>query len=124
MLTGRGVAQRVFDLQCEFKWTVKTSSPQARKAKLGRLRAEIVARSADIPEALSQDLAKPGGDPYPPEVDSMLTVIDEAVEHGSGHQVVARRAESNKQGPRAQIVPITNAMGGLSRSLMDHRSRP
>ena len=80
-MTGRGVAQRVFDLQSEYKWTVKTSSLQARKAKLGRLRAEIVARSADIQEALSQDLAKPGGDPYPPEVDSMLTVIDEAVEH-------------------------------------------
>ena len=26
--------------------------------------------------------------------------------------------------PRAHIVPITEAMGGVSRPLMDHRSRP
>jgi aldehyde dehydrogenase (NAD+) len=81
MSTGRDVAQRVLDLQSEYKWTAKTSTLQARKAKLGRLRAEIVARAADIQEALSQDLAKPGGDPYAPEVNSMLTAIDDAVEH-------------------------------------------
>ena len=33
---------------------------------------------------------------------------------GPPNQVVARRAESNKQGPRAQTVPITDTMGGLS----------
>lgn len=79
-MAGHDVAQRVFDLQSRHKWTAKTSSLQARRAKLARLRAEIVARAGDIQAALSQDLAKPGGDPYPQEVDSMLTAIDEAVE--------------------------------------------
>ena len=74
-------AQRIFDLQREYKWTAKTSSLQARKEMLSRLRKEIVDRAADIQGALSQDLAKPGGDPYTPEVHSMLTAIDEALEH-------------------------------------------
>ncbi len=74
-------AQRIFDLQREYKWTAKTSSPQVRKAKLSRLRGEIVDRAADIQGALSQDLAKPAGEPYAPEVHSMLTAIDDAVEH-------------------------------------------
>jgi hypothetical protein len=37
MAADRDEAQRIFDLECEYKWTAKTSSLHSRKAKLGRL---------------------------------------------------------------------------------------
>jgi len=73
--------RRVFQLQSEHKWAAKTSSLSERQDKLSRLRSEIVARANDIQAALSADLAKPGRTPYAPEVESMLTAIDDAVAH-------------------------------------------
>ena len=76
-----GYIQRAFQLQSEHKWAAKTSSLSGRQDKLSRLRSEIIARANDIQAALSADLAKPGQSPYAPEVESMLTAIDDAVDH-------------------------------------------
>jgi hypothetical protein len=36
---------------------------------------------------------------------------------------VRRLGKSNQQAPHAHNVPKTDTMGGLSRTLMDHRNR-
>ena len=50
-------------------------------------------------------------------------ILDHYLEDSHDRSSQGARQESNKVDSRAHIVPITDAMGGLSRSLMDHRSR-
>lgn len=77
-------ALRVFQLQWEYMWTAKRSPLEQRKQKLRQLRSEILARADDVQSALTADLAKPSGPSYAPEVETMIKVIDEAVDNLEG----------------------------------------
>ncbi|HET9647178.1 MAG TPA: aldehyde dehydrogenase family protein [Microlunatus sp.] len=77
----RAEVERVFALQSEYKWTAKTSSVAERKDHLRQLRSELLARGADIEEAVISDLPQPRTPGRPREVAWSCTVIDQTLEH-------------------------------------------
>jgi len=81
MRTGRADVERVFALQAGYKWTAKTSSIAERKEHLRRLRAEVLARSADIEDAVIADLPQPPTPKQPREVTWSCGAINHTLEH-------------------------------------------
>jgi aldehyde dehydrogenase (NAD+) len=72
-------ARRIFNLQSAHKWQAKTSSLEHRKQLIRALRDVVIARAADIEDAIIEDLPQPRHHPMPREVEFLVAAAEDAL---------------------------------------------
>ena len=73
--------QSIFNQQSKNRWNISQTSPQVRREKLKKLKAEIVRRREDIKLALYKDFKKPYAESELTEIHPVLDELNFAIKN-------------------------------------------